>query len=113
MHEFSIVQSLLDQCEDQVVKNEVSKITKVVVKIGVLSGVEPDLLKSAFETFKEKTVCSEAEFVLNIQPILVKCNSCNAKSTLEKFEYICPKCKSSDLEVLDGEDMYLMSLEME
>jgi len=50
---------------------------------------------------------------LNIQPILVKCNSCNAKSTLEKFEYICPKCESSDLEVLDGEDMYLMSLEMQ
>ncbi len=113
MHEFSIVQSLLEQCEDQVIKNKVKKVTKVVVKIGVLSGVEPDLLISAFDSFKEKTVCDGAEFVLNIQPILVKCNSCNAKSILKKFEYICPECKSNDLEVLDGEDMFLMSLEME
>ncbi len=113
MHEFGIVQSLLEQCENQVIKNRVNKITKVVVKIGVLSGVEPDLLISAFESFKEKTVCDGAEFVVNIQPILVKCNSCNTESTLKKFEYICPRCGSNNLEVLDGEDMYLMSLEME
>jgi len=113
MHEFSIVQSLLAQCEEQALQNSAKKITKVVVKIGVLSGVEIDLLKSAFETFKEKTICENAKFVANLQPVVVKCNDCKEESTLEKFEYICPNCQSPNLQVIDGEDMYLMSLEME
>ena len=60
MHEYSIVQALIDQCEHYASENEARKITKVVVKIGRLSGVEPDLLMSAFETFKEKTICEMA-----------------------------------------------------
>ena len=54
MHEYSIVQALLEQCEHYAEENDAEKITKVVVKIGKLSGVEPHLLEVAFETFKEK-----------------------------------------------------------
>ncbi len=80
MHEYSIVQALLDQCEQHAAANDAKSITKVVVKIGQFSGVETHLLEVAFDTFKEKTVCDRAEFVLTVD---------------------------------DGEEMYLMSLEME
>ena len=52
MHEYSIVQSLLQSCEEHAAANDSDKVTKVVVKIGNLSGVEPDLLATAFNTFK-------------------------------------------------------------
>lgn len=113
MHEYSIVQSLLDACEEQAVKNDATKITKVVVKIGVMSGVEVELLKTAFDTFKDETICSDAEFVMNIQPVVIKCHTCEKESTLKKLEYCCPECQSVELDILDGEDMFLMSLEME
>lgn len=113
MHEYSIIQSLLDSCEENAKANDATKITKVVVKIGVMSGVEPELLKTAFDTFKEKTICETAEFIMNIQPILIRCNSCQSESILKKLEYCCPRCESIELEVLDGEDMYLMQLELE
>ena len=112
MHEYSIVQSLLDACEENAKANDSSKVTKVVVKIGVMSGVEPELLKTAFDTFKEKTICEEAEFIMNIQSIVVYCNDCYEESTLAKLEYKCPNCKSIDLKVIDGEEMYLMQLEL-
>lgn len=113
MHEYSIVQSLLESCEQHARENDAKEVTKVVVKIGVLSGVEPDLLQTAFDTFKEQTVCHNAEFILNIQKITIKCVSCNTESVLEKHEFQCPSCESTNIEVIDGEDMYLMSLEME
>ena len=113
MHEYSIVQSLLDSCEENARDNNANKVTKVVVKIGVMSGVEPDLLKTAFDTFKEASICKNAEFVINIQPVIIKCSSCNEESILLKNEYNCPKCHCTELDVLDGEDMFLMSLEME
>ena len=113
MHEYSIVQSLLDSCDENARQNNATKVTRVVVKIGVMSGVEPSLLQTAFETFKEKTICEEAEFIINMQAILVKCNRCLEESTLKKLEYSCPQCESTDLNILDGEDMYLMQLELE
>ena len=113
MHEYSIVQSLLDSCEEHARTNNSKKVTKVIIKIGVLSGVEPDLLQTAFDTFKEKTVCENAEFIINHQKVIIACLSCGKESTLEKNEFLCPSCQSSQIKVIDGEDMYLMSLEME
>jgi hydrogenase nickel incorporation protein HypA/HybF len=113
MHEYSIVQSLIDSCEENAQQNDAKKITKVVVKIGVLSGVEPDLLKTAFDTFKDKTICEESEFIMNIQPVLIQCQKCGEKSELKKHEYSCPKCESIEIKILDGEEMFLMQLEME
>lgn len=113
MHEYSIVQSLIESCEEYVKQNDASKVTKVVVKIGVLSGVEPELLDTAFNTFKEKTVCDGCEFIMNIQQIQIHCKNCDTKSTLDKHEFLCPACKSTHINVEDGEDMILMSLEMQ
>ena len=113
MHEYSIVQSLLDSCDKNAKENNATKVIKVVVKIGVMSGVEPELLKTAFDTFKEKTICEEAEFIINMQSVVVKCNECQKESTLKELKYTCQICDSLDLEIIDGEDMYLMQLELE
>ncbi len=113
MHEYSIVQSLLDSCEQHVEANDATKVTKLIVKIGVMSGVEPDLLETAFNTFKEKTVCDGCEFIMNIQKVKIKCNDCDHETELEKNEFLCPKCESANITVIDGEEMFLMSLELE
>ena len=113
MHEYSIVQALINQVEDNVKLNNGSIATKIVIKVGVMSGIEVDLLKRAFDTFKEKTLCEKAELIINIQKIKVKCLSCFEINELNKNQYICPNCESCELEILDGEDSYLMSIEME
>jgi len=113
MHEFSIVDSLLHLAEEHALKNNANKVTKLEIKIGVLSGVEPELLKTAFETFKEGTICEEAEFIMKIQPVVIKCQTCGFEGELKKDEYLCPQCQSGEIKIIDGEDMYLMSLELE
>lgn len=113
MHEYSIVQALIDQCEELAVSNKATAVTKVVVKIGKYSGVEPHLLQIAFETFKDQTVCKDAQLVMTIQPLVVHCSDCQQESVLDQPHYICPVCQSLDIRVTDGEDMMLMSLEME
>lgn len=112
MHEYSVVQSLLEKVEKFADQNEAEQVTKVVVKIGVMSGIEPHLLEIAFNTFKEKTICDGAEFIMNIQPISVHCQGCDMTSELQKAHYLCPACGSAELAIVDGEEMYLMSLEM-
>ncbi len=113
MHEFSIVNSLLEMCEQNAQANHMKKITKVEVKIGKLSGVEPHLLETAFNTFKENTLCDSCEFVMHVQDVVLKCDVCQKESVIENNTFECPHCKSTQCQVIDGEEMYLMRLEME
>jgi len=60
MHEYSVVQALLSQCEEHAAQNNATKVTKVITKIGVVSDIETHLLQTAFDTFKEGTICDGA-----------------------------------------------------
>ncbi len=113
MHEFSVVQSLLDLIEKNARENNAKSVSKVVVKIGKMSGIEPHLLKIAFDTFKEKTICENAELEMIIQDVVAKCQDCNKEFIIENNSFICPECKGFNLTILDGEDMYLLSLELD
>ena len=112
MHEYSIVQALLNQCEDVAKENSATKVEKVVCKIGVMSGIEIHLLQIAFDTFKEGTICDGAEFIINSQKLKLECRDCGNIYEEDEIRYFCQKCKSLNVKVIDGEDMYLMSLEM-
>jgi hydrogenase nickel insertion protein HypA len=113
MHEYSIVQALLNQCEDIAKENKATKITKVITKIGVMSGVETHLLQVAFDTFKEKSICDGAEFIMNVQKLKVRCRECNDEYEIDEINYKCRSCGHLGVDTIDGEDMYLMTLEME
>ncbi|WP_297890534.1 hydrogenase maturation nickel metallochaperone HypA [Sulfurihydrogenibium sp.] len=113
MHEFSIVQSLLNLIEEQAKLNNAKQVSKVLVKIGKMSGVEPHLLEMAFNTFKEKTIAENAELIIEIQDIIAYCKNCNIEFVIQDYSFICPDCKSIDVDVIDGTEMLLKSLELE
>ncbi|WP_309499849.1 hydrogenase maturation nickel metallochaperone HypA [Sulfurovum sp.] len=113
MHEYSIVQALLTQCEEIAQENRAHKVVKIITKIGVMSGVETHLFQVAFDTFKEGTICDGAQLIIHEQKLKLHCNACDCEFEIDKLRYICKECKSLDVKVVDGEDMYLMSLEME
>ena len=50
---------------------------------------------------------------MHLQEIVIHCENCHNEATLSQNEFICPTCQSTDLRVIDGEEMYLMHLEME
>ena len=112
MHEYSVVQALLNQCEEVAKQNDASKVVKVIVKIGVMAGIEIHLLKVAFDTFKEGTLCDKSELIINPQKLKLECKDCGHVFEVDEVRYFCIKCESLRVKILDGEDMYLMSLEM-
>ena len=111
MHEYSIVQALLNQCEDIAKEHNATKIEKIVCKIGVMSGIEIHLFKIAFDTFKYGTICEEAELIINQQKLKLHCSKCNLEFEVDEPIYSCVECGCLS-SVVDGEDMYLVSLEI-
>ena len=89
------------------------QIRELHVKIGRLSGVEAHYLQNCYEVFRAGTVCENADLIIHTQEIVVKCKNCGFSGDLTQHDFSCPRCKSSEISVIDGEDMYLMRLVIE
>jgi len=79
MHEYSIVQALLDKVDYEVRSHGASRANLVRVSIGELAGVEIELLKTAYDTIRRRTVCEDAEL--------------EVKSVEARWE--CPRCRTA------------------
>ena len=113
MHELSIVQDLLKVCDTNATEQGATAVKRVEIQIGKLSGVEPHYLKKAFDAFKVGGHCSDAELIIEIQDIIVRCCQCGREGTIMANEFVCPMCGSRELVVIKGEDLILMRLELE
>jgi hydrogenase nickel incorporation protein HypA/HybF len=66
VHEYSIVSELITLVEAEARRRGAEKVHRVVVKLGARSGVERTLFTTAFETFRERTICDGASLELEL-----------------------------------------------
>ena len=68
MHEVSIIQSLMDQVERFGSEYSMTKVTRVVVRIGDQTGVCKESLQFSFAAISQGTLVEGAEFVIERSP---------------------------------------------
>jgi len=111
MHEYSIVQALMSQVEMHAARAQAIRVARVHLKIGELSGVEVDLLRTAFETFRERSICAAAELAIEVTPARWDCTGCQrlfeAGARLR-----CPDC-GRPASLTSGDEIVLQRIEME
>ncbi len=112
MHEYSLVENLIEILREEKEKRKCNKILKVVLEVGKLSGAEPLLLKEAFEILKEKTEFKNTELVIDIVEPEVICINCKNKFSPTLFPFECPECKSFGGKIIKGDKIFVKSLEM-
>jgi hydrogenase nickel incorporation protein HypA/HybF len=113
MHELSVCQALVQQLKDLAVREDAARITKVVVRIGPLSGVEAQLLLHAYPIASAGTVADAAELVLENLPIRVRCESCGAESDATTNRLVCGVCGDYHTQMLSGDELLLAQVEFE
>jgi hydrogenase nickel incorporation protein HypA/HybF len=79
MHEYSLVQSLVERVEAEAASRGALAVHKVSVRIGELSGVDPELFQTAYDTFREGTRCAQAPLVLERVAASWSCPRCGAR----------------------------------
>jgi hydrogenase nickel insertion protein HypA len=111
VHEYSIVGALLERIEEAARERKARAIRRVVVSIGELSGVEADLLATAYETFRERTICEGAK--LTILPVAARweCRACG-QSIPRGAILECPSCGGTG-RLAAGDEIVLERIEME
>ena len=113
MHELSVCQGLMRQVDRIAAQNNASRVDRIALKVGALSGVEPDLLQHAFTIAREGTVAANAELAIEHGPIRVSCRQCGAAGGAAVNRLVCPECGDWRVDVTEGEELLLLSLEIE
>jgi hydrogenase nickel incorporation protein HypA/HybF len=112
MHEMSICQALMDQVERIASEQSASRVDKIVLSIGPLAGVEPELLSRAYEVSRAGTVAESAELEIETGPIVVECRSCGASGEAEVSRLVCPSCGDWQVDLTQGDELLLLRLEV-
>ena len=86
MHEYSIVQALLERVEAEAAARGAVAVERVVVQIGELSGVEIELLATAYDTFRERTICERAPLVSGTSKVTQPSSQADMFSTCRALE---------------------------
>ncbi len=110
MHELAIADSVVQIASRHADRRQV---TKVYLKVGHLRQVVPSALAFSFELVAEGTPVEGAELEMEEVPATGLCRGCGAESRLESFPLQCAACGGFDLQILEGEELYVESLELE
>jgi hydrogenase nickel incorporation protein HypA/HybF len=111
MHEFSIVQSLVDRVEAEARVRGATKVRRVSVRIGELSGVEAELLERAYDVYRERTICHDAALEIRRVPAKWTCPRC-AADLARLGPRRCAACGTA-ARLAEGDDIVLEQIEME
>ena len=110
MHELAIAESIVGISARHA---DGRQVTKVYLKVGHLRQVVPSALAFSFELVAQGTPVEGAELEVQQIPAAGLCRDCGEETRLESFPLQCRACGGFDLEILQGEELFVESLEME
>ncbi|WPL19568.1 Hydrogenase/urease nickel incorporation protein HypA [Thiorhodovibrio winogradskyi] len=113
MHELSICLSLLDQVKAIAAEHRARGVTLIRLRIGPLSGVEPQLLANAYPLAAAGTIAEHARLAIDSAAVRVRCRDCGADSEASPNRLLCAACGSYRTELIAGDEMLLASLELD
>jgi hydrogenase nickel incorporation protein HypA/HybF len=113
VHELSIAQSLIELATEAAAREGAEFVTRLSVRIGVLSGVVKECLLFSFELAAEDTPCAGAELAVEEVALTVMCPCCDEpKALADLYHFLCPTCGSPTPEILTGRELDLVSVEV-
>jgi hydrogenase nickel incorporation protein HypA/HybF len=112
MHEFAICENLLKQVSSIAAEHEGSAVDSIHLQIGPLSGIVPELLRSAFPIAAANTVAAGAQLVIHPAPVRVHCRHCHADSEASPSHLLCAACGDWHTQLLSGDEMLLERVEL-
>ncbi len=128
MHEWALAEAILTSAKQVAEQEDLKEVTEVTIRVGELQQVEPPILRFALSQLKTGTF-KNAKFRILKAKSTLKCRVCGTtwqfnlkkldKATAEAIHFVpevahtyirCPKCGSSDFEIVSGRGVWLEHL---
>ena len=113
MHEVSIMTEALRMAMDATTSAGASRVLKLRLRIGSLSGVVPESLRFAFDVVCHDTLAQGATLEIEVIQAACWCANCQAEFECADFFNECPVCQEVSGELRRGRELDIASVEME
>jgi hydrogenase nickel incorporation protein HypA/HybF len=112
MHELGIAQNILEIVQQAVPDGHQAAVRKVHIRVGQLSGVVPDSLDFCFSVILNESRMPEARLAIEQVPTISQCRDCAHRFQIEDLAFVCPACKSTNLELVSGKELEIVGIEL-
>jgi len=108
MHEGAVAAAIIQGVIEVLDREKVAAAKTVTVLIGRLHHVVPDVLQNHYRILKkEYPALVRSRLAIEIAPIRVTCRACGRETGIERPEFACSSCASTDIEITGGREMHL------
>lgn len=112
MHEMAVCNELLDQVRANAMQNGARSVGAITVRIGALSGVEPDLLERAFSIARAGDYTDNARLVIEAVGVRIRCRACGNENDAATNRLLCEACGGYAVDLIGGDELLLASIEL-
>lgn len=93
-------------------ENGGKKVTKITLKVGLMSGVVSSYVQSFFDVISKDTIANGAEIVIEPDPAVFVCRKCGEKTVYDELgsEYVCQSCGGAALRLTSGYGFQIVSI---
>jgi len=113
MHELSIANSVLEAVQTELARRPGAAPVKVGVRVGELSGIEPNALAFSFEALVSDSEWPALKLEIEIVPREHRCDGCGTVFRVVDYDFACPSCGGSHTQCVAGDELELLYLEVE
>ena len=113
MHELKIASEMVGIIENVAEEEHLISVTVVNIQFGKMIQIVPDIFQFAFEEATRHTIAEGAKLNLEILPVKFACKKCNLNTEVSDLVFICPNCGSVDLDLIQGRETIIESIEGE
>jgi hydrogenase nickel incorporation protein HypA/HybF len=113
MHELAIANSILEAARAEAVRRPGARLLRVGVRVGELSGVEPEALSFSFEALVSGSDLEPLALEIETCPRRQRCPECGRVFRVVDYEVACPDCGAADTRCISGDELEMVYLELE
>ena len=108
MHEVSLVRTIASTLEEEFTAEERTRLTRIDLRVGLLSNVQPVLMQNAFQAVQEgEGKFNGVELHVEVLPVLVRCETCNHESQIDNYKFACANCGRPTSNVIQGNELLI------
>ncbi len=113
MHELGIASAILERVEREAQQRPGARMVKVGVRVGELSGVDPDALAFGFEALVKDTRWEPLPLDVHLCRRKQLCLACGNDFIAERMETACPDCGNTDTAGVGGDELDIEYIEVD
>jgi hydrogenase nickel incorporation protein HypA/HybF len=113
MHELGITENIVNITLAKADEAQASKVLKINLVIGELSGFVADCIQFYFDTLSKDTIAQGAALHFETVPAQLRCRNCSAVFNPRDTLWSCPECGSQSVEIFKGRELFIESVEVE